>query len=52
MPDSHHLELFFCFYFFMTSVHALHMVIGGRSPHGCSLSWLGGEILTAALQRC
>ena len=27
-PDSRHLELFFCFYFFMTGVHALHMVIG------------------------
>ncbi|MGD0012797.1 MAG: cytochrome c oxidase subunit 3 family protein [Terriglobia bacterium] len=27
-PDPRHLELFFCFYFFMTSVHALHMVIG------------------------
>ncbi len=23
-----HVELFFCFYFFMTLVHALHMVIG------------------------
>ena len=27
-PDARHLELFFCFYFFMTGVHALHMVIG------------------------
>jgi len=27
-PDSHHLELFFCFYFFLTGIHALHMVIG------------------------
>jgi cytochrome c oxidase subunit 3 len=27
-PDSRHLELFFCFYFFLTGVHALHMVIG------------------------
>jgi cytochrome c oxidase subunit 3 len=27
-PDGRHLELFFCFYFFMTGVHALHMVIG------------------------
>jgi cytochrome c oxidase subunit 3 len=27
-PDSRHLELFFCFYFFMTGIHALHMVIG------------------------
>jgi cytochrome c oxidase subunit 3 len=27
-PDWRHLELFFCFYFFLTGVHALHMVIG------------------------
>ena len=27
-PDSRHLELFFCFYFFLTGIHALHMVIG------------------------
>jgi cytochrome c oxidase subunit 3 len=26
--DSRHLELFFCFYFFLTGIHALHMVIG------------------------
>jgi cytochrome c oxidase subunit 3 len=25
---SPHLELFFCFYFFMTGLHALHMVVG------------------------
>jgi cytochrome c oxidase subunit 3 len=27
-PDPRHLELFFCFYFFLTGVHALHIVIG------------------------
>ena len=27
-PDAAHLELFFCFYFFMTGVHAAHMVVG------------------------
>jgi cytochrome c oxidase subunit 3 len=27
-PDPRHLELFFCFYFFLTGIHALHMVIG------------------------
>jgi cytochrome c oxidase subunit 3 len=27
-PDSRHLQLFFCFYFFFTGIHALHMVIG------------------------
>ena len=27
-PDPRHLELFFCFYFFMTGVHALHMIVG------------------------
>ena len=27
-PDSQHLQLFFCFYFFLTGIHALHMVIG------------------------
>jgi cytochrome c oxidase subunit 3 len=27
-PDPQHLELFFCFYFFLTGIHALHMVIG------------------------
>ena len=26
--DWRHLELFFCFYFFLTGIHALHMVIG------------------------
>ncbi len=32
-PDSRHLELFFCFYFFLTGIHALHMVIGSGNPH-------------------
>jgi cytochrome c oxidase subunit 3 len=27
-PDWRHIELFFVFYFFLTGVHALHMVIG------------------------
>jgi cytochrome c oxidase subunit 3 len=27
-PNGHGVELFFVFYFFMTGVHALHMVIG------------------------
>ena len=27
-PDWRHIELFFVFYFFMTGIHALHMVIG------------------------
>jgi cytochrome c oxidase subunit 3 len=27
-PDWRHLELFFCFYFFLTGIHALHMLIG------------------------
>ena len=27
-PDWRHVELFFCFYFFLTGVHALHMLIG------------------------
>jgi cytochrome c oxidase subunit 3 len=26
--DWRHLELFFCFYFFLTGIHALHMLIG------------------------
>ena len=27
-PDAKSLELFFCFYFIMTGVHALHMMVG------------------------
>ena len=27
-PDWRHIELFFVFYFFMTGIHALHMVVG------------------------
>jgi cytochrome c oxidase subunit 3 len=27
-PDWRHVELFFIFYFFLTGIHALHMVIG------------------------
>jgi cytochrome c oxidase subunit 3 len=27
-PDWRHVELFFCFYFFLTGIHALHMLIG------------------------
>jgi cytochrome c oxidase subunit 3 len=27
-PDWRHVELFFCFYFFLTAIHAAHMVIG------------------------
>ena len=27
-PDWRHVELFFVFYFFLTGIHALHMVIG------------------------
>jgi cytochrome c oxidase subunit 3 len=27
-PDAQHAELFFCLYFLMTGLHALHMVIG------------------------
>ena len=27
-PNAHSLELFFCFYFIMTGVHALHMLVG------------------------
>jgi cytochrome c oxidase subunit 3 len=27
-PDSHHAQLFFCFYFAMTGLHALHMIVG------------------------
>jgi cytochrome c oxidase subunit 3 len=27
-PQAHGVQLFFCFYFFMTGLHALHMVIG------------------------
>ena len=26
--DCRHVELFFCFYFFLTGIHALHMLIG------------------------
>jgi cytochrome c oxidase subunit III len=27
-PHASHVELFFCFYFIMTGVHALHMIVG------------------------
>ncbi len=27
-PQAPHVELFFCFYFVMTGVHALHMIVG------------------------
>ncbi|HUZ47434.1 MAG TPA: cytochrome c oxidase subunit 3 family protein [Terriglobia bacterium] len=27
-PHARHVELFFCFYFVMTGVHALHMIVG------------------------
>lgn len=27
-PHAAHVQLFFCFYFFMTGLHALHMVVG------------------------
>jgi len=27
-PFAHGVELFFCFYFFMTGLHALHMIVG------------------------
>jgi cytochrome c oxidase subunit 3 len=28
VAPASHLELYFCFYFFMTGLHALHMIVG------------------------
>ena len=27
-PEAGHMQMLFCFYFIMTGMHALHMVIG------------------------
>jgi cytochrome c oxidase subunit III len=39
---AQHVELFLCFYFFMTGLHALHMIVGiGLLSVMAVLTWLG-----------
>lgn len=41
-PDAARVELFFCFYFFLTGLHALHMTIGiGILLVLCWMAWRG-----------
>jgi len=41
-PTVPHVQLFFCFYFFMTGMHALHMIIGvGLFSTLAFLAWRG-----------
>ena len=41
-PHPAHVQLFFCFYFFLTGLHALHLIIGiGILAVLCLMAWRG-----------